>query len=115
MQTHSEIGERILVNVDTTVRSPKSFVTTMNDRRKRLPRWVTDGDSVARANHRRGGCVQRDDFKSTVPRGDAEQVARLRLAQAVGTQFDVSVVAAFEAILATADEDYRSGVDLSSG
>ena len=39
------------------------------------------------------------------------QVARLRLAQAVGTQFDTSVVAAFEAILATADEDYRTGVD----
>jgi putative nucleotidyltransferase with HDIG domain len=37
------------------------------------------------------------------------QVARLRLAQAVGTQFDTSVVAAFEAILATADEDYRTG------
>ncbi len=39
------------------------------------------------------------------------QVARLRLAQAVGTQFDTSVVAAFEAILATADEDYRTGID----
>jgi putative nucleotidyltransferase with HDIG domain len=39
------------------------------------------------------------------------QVARLRLAQAVGTQFDTSVVAAFEAILATADEDYRTGTD----
>jgi putative nucleotidyltransferase with HDIG domain len=39
------------------------------------------------------------------------QVARLRLAQAVGSQFDTSVVAAFEAILATADEDYRTGVD----
>jgi hypothetical protein len=38
------------------------------------------------------------------------KVARLRLAQAVGTQFDTSVVAAFEAILATADEDYRTGV-----
>jgi putative nucleotidyltransferase with HDIG domain len=37
------------------------------------------------------------------------QVARLRLAQAVGTQFDTSVVAAFEAILASADEDYRTG------
>jgi hypothetical protein len=31
------------------------------------------------------------------------------LAQAVGSQFDVSVVAAFEAILATADEEYRMG------
>lgn len=39
------------------------------------------------------------------------QVARLRLAQAVGTQFDTGVVAAFEAILATADEGYRTGTD----
>ena len=37
------------------------------------------------------------------------RVARMRLAQAVGTQFDTSVVAAFEAILATADESYRLG------
>jgi len=36
------------------------------------------------------------------------RVARLRMAQAVETQFDTSVVAAFEAILATADEDYRT-------
>jgi hypothetical protein len=35
------------------------------------------------------------------------RVARLRLAQAVDSQFDTSVVAAFEAILAGADEDYR--------
>ena len=35
------------------------------------------------------------------------RVARLRLAQAVETQFDTAVVAAFEAILAGADEDYR--------
>jgi hypothetical protein len=33
----------------------------------------------------------------------------MRLAQAVGTQFDTTVVAAFEAILATADETYLSG------
>jgi HD-GYP domain-containing protein (c-di-GMP phosphodiesterase class II) len=36
------------------------------------------------------------------------RVARLRLAQAVETQFDTSIVAAFEAILAAADEDYRT-------
>ena len=35
------------------------------------------------------------------------RVARLRLAQAVETQFDTSVVAAFEAILAGAPEEYR--------
>jgi hypothetical protein len=33
----------------------------------------------------------------------------MRLAQAVETQFDTAVVAAFEAILAAADENYRSG------
>ena len=35
------------------------------------------------------------------------RVARLRLAQAVESQFDTSVVAAFEAILAASSEDYR--------
>ena len=35
------------------------------------------------------------------------RVARLRLAQAVDTQFDTAAVAAFEAILASADETYR--------
>src|SRR5207248_10989265 len=37
------------------------------------------------------------------------RVARLRLAQAVESQFDTAVVAAFEAILASAPEAYRSG------
>jgi putative nucleotidyltransferase with HDIG domain len=36
------------------------------------------------------------------------RVARLRLAQAVGTQFDTTVVAAFEAVLASASEAYRT-------
>ena len=35
------------------------------------------------------------------------RVARLRLAQAVDSQFDTAAVAAFEAILAGANEDYR--------
>jgi putative nucleotidyltransferase with HDIG domain len=39
------------------------------------------------------------------------RVARLRLAQAVESQFDTSVVAAFEAILAGATEAYRLGAD----
>jgi HD-GYP domain-containing protein (c-di-GMP phosphodiesterase class II) len=34
-------------------------------------------------------------------------VARLRLAQAVETQFDTTVVAAFEAVLAGSTETYR--------
>jgi putative nucleotidyltransferase with HDIG domain len=39
------------------------------------------------------------------------RVARLRLAQAVESQFDTAVVAAFEAILASATEEYRMGKD----
>jgi HD-GYP domain-containing protein (c-di-GMP phosphodiesterase class II) len=37
------------------------------------------------------------------------RVARLRLAQAVGSQFDTAVVAAFEAILASAGAPYLAG------
>ena len=40
------------------------------------------------------------------------QVARLRLAQAVESQFDTTIVAAFEAILAGATEDYRRGLQM---
>jgi putative nucleotidyltransferase with HDIG domain len=57
-----------------------------------------------------------DAMTSDRPYRDAmpSRVARLRLAQAVETQFDTTVVAAFEAILASADEAYREG-SLSSG
>jgi hypothetical protein len=41
------------------------------------------------------------------------RVARLRLAQAVESQFDTSVVAVFEAILAGATEEYRSGLNVA--
>ena len=42
------------------------------------------------------------------------RVARLRLAQGVESQFDTSVVVAFEAILAGASEDYRVGKSAES-
>ena len=52
-----------------------------------------------------------DAMTSDRPYRDAmpSQVARLRLAQAVGSQFHTAVVAAFEAILTSADEGYRRG------
>jgi HD-GYP domain-containing protein (c-di-GMP phosphodiesterase class II) len=40
------------------------------------------------------------------------RVARMRLAQGIEGQFDTDVVAAFEAILAGAGEDYRTGTRL---
>ena len=53
-----------------------------------------------------------DAMTSDRPYRDAmpSHVARLRIAQAVGTQFDTAVVAAFEAVLTTASEDYRLGL-----
>ncbi|MDQ3821784.1 MAG: HD-GYP domain-containing protein [Actinomycetota bacterium] len=52
-----------------------------------------------------------DAMTSDRPYRDAmpSRVARLRLAQAVESQFDTAVVAAFEAILAGAPETYRLG------
>ena len=52
-----------------------------------------------------------DAMTSDRPYRDAmpSNAARLRIAQAVGTQFDTTVVAAFEAILAGASESYRLG------
>jgi len=41
------------------------------------------------------------------------RVARMRLAQAVESQFDTRVVAAFEAVLAGATEEYRSGLGMN--
>src|SRR6266540_3291158 len=43
------------------------------------------------------------------------RVARLRLAQAVGSQFDTTVVAAFEAILAQASDSYLAGARADFG
>ena len=40
------------------------------------------------------------------------RMARLRLAQGVEGQFDTTIVAAFEAILANATEEYRTGKGL---
>jgi putative nucleotidyltransferase with HDIG domain len=53
-----------------------------------------------------------DAMTSDRPYRDAmpSHVARLRIAQAVGMQFDTAVVAAFEAVLTTASEDYRLGL-----
>jgi HD-GYP domain-containing protein (c-di-GMP phosphodiesterase class II) len=53
-----------------------------------------------------------DAMTSDRPYRDAmpSHVARLRIAQAVGTQFDTAVVAAFEAVLTAASENYRLGL-----
>jgi putative nucleotidyltransferase with HDIG domain len=111
MEQHSEIGERILRNVEDyseiadVVRSHHERIDGMG-----YPDGI-DGDEIPLLARIIGVADAYDAMTSDRPYREAlpSRVARMRLAQAVGTQFDTGVVAAFEAILATADENYRSG------
>jgi putative nucleotidyltransferase with HDIG domain len=111
MEQHSEIGERILRNVDDyseiadVVRSHHERIDGMG-----YPDGIPGGQIPLLARII-GVADAYDAMTSDRPYREAlpSRVARMRLAQAVGTQFDTGVVAAFEAILATADENYRSG------
>ena len=111
MEQHSEIGERILRNVDDyseiadIVRSHHERIDGMG-----YPDGI-HGDEIPLLARIIGVADAYDAMTSDRPYREAlpSRVARMRLAQAVGTQFDTAVVAAFEAILATADENYRSG------
>jgi len=111
MQTHSEIGERILANVDDYA----AIAHIVRHHHERIdgngyPDGVV-GEDIPLIARIIGVADAYNAMTSDRPYREAmpSPVARLRLAQAVGSQFDVSVVAAFEAILATADEDYRMG------
>jgi putative nucleotidyltransferase with HDIG domain len=112
MEEHSAIGERILAKVDDyaeiarIVRHHHERIDGNgypdNLRGEAIP-VISRIISVADAyNAMTSGRPYRDAMPS--------RVARFRLAQAVGTQFDTAVVAAFEAILASASEPYLSGV-----
>jgi putative nucleotidyltransferase with HDIG domain len=111
MEQHSEIGERILRNVDDyseiadVVRSHHERIDGMG-----YPDGI-HGEEIPLLARIIGVADAYDAMTSDRPYREAlpSRVARMRLAQAVGTQFDTAVVAAFEAILATADENYRSG------
>jgi putative nucleotidyltransferase with HDIG domain len=109
MQRHSDIGERILANVDTYA----EIAGVVRHHHERVdgqgyPDGLTEVEipllariiAVADAYN---AMTSDRPYRDAMP----SRVARLRLAQAVETQFDTSVVAAFEAILAGASEDYR--------
>jgi HD-GYP domain-containing protein (c-di-GMP phosphodiesterase class II) len=111
MEQHSVIGERILRNVDdygeiaAIVRHHHERVDG-NGYPDRL-----SGDDIPLLARIIAVADGYNAMTSDRPYRDAmpSRVARLRLAQAVEAQFDTSVVAAFEAILAGATEDYRLG------
>ena len=111
MEQHSVIGERILRKVDdygeiaAIVRHHHERVDGLGypdrlvgDRIPLISRIIAVADAYNAMTSDR-------PYRDAMP----SRVARLRLAQAVDSQFDTSVVAAFEAILASASEDYRMG------
>jgi putative nucleotidyltransferase with HDIG domain len=111
MERHSEIGERILAKVDDY----KEIASIVRHHHERV-----DGcgypdklrsDEIPLISRILGVADAYNAMTSDRPYRDAmpSRVARLRLAQAADSQFDTTVVAAFEAILAGATESYRMG------
>ena len=110
MQKHSEIGERILANVATYA----EIAAVVRHHHERVdgggyPDGLA-GEQIPVLSRIIAVADAYNAMTSDRPYRDAmpSQVARLRLAQAVETQFDTGVVAAFEAILAGSDEAYRT-------
>jgi putative nucleotidyltransferase with HDIG domain len=111
MQLHSEIGERILSKWDRHAEISK-IIRHHHERvdGEGYPDGLSESEtplisriiSVADAYN---AMTSNRPYRDAMP----SRVARLRLAQAADSQFDTSVVAAFEAILAGASEDYRRG------
>ena len=111
MERHPVIGERILRNVDD-YSEIASIVRHHHERVDGLgyPDGLR-GDAIPLLSRVISVADAYDAMTSDRPYRDAmpSRVARLRLAQGVEGQFDTAVVAAFEAILAGASEDYRLG------
>jgi putative nucleotidyltransferase with HDIG domain len=109
MQEHSAIGERILAHVDEY----SEIATIVRHHHERIDgQGYPDGlaeEEIPLVSRIIAVADAYNAMTSDRPYRDAmpSRVARLRLAQAVDSQFDTSAVAAFEAILAGADEDYR--------
>jgi len=112
MEQHSMIGERILRNVDD-YGAIAAIVRHHHERMDGLgyPDGLA-GDEIPLLSRVIAVADAYNAMTSDRPYRDAmpSRVARLRLAQAVESQFDTSVVAAFEAILVAADESYRTGM-----
>jgi hypothetical protein len=112
MEEHSAIGERILANVDDYA----EIASIVRHHHERVDgRGYPDGlekDEIPLISRIIAVADAYNAMTSDRPYRDAmpSRVARLRLAQAVESQFDTTVVAAFEAILAGTGEDYRLGI-----
>jgi putative nucleotidyltransferase with HDIG domain len=117
MEEHSAIGERILAKVEDyeeiakIVRHHHERVDGMGypdrleaDEIPPISRIIAVADAYNAMTSDR-------PYREAMP----SRVARLRLAQAVETQFDTAVVAAFEAVLVGAQNEYRTGTGSEFG
>jgi putative nucleotidyltransferase with HDIG domain len=111
METHAEIGEHILAKVEDYA----EIAAIVRHHHERVdgegyPDGLA-GDEIPLLSRVIAVADAYNAMTSDRPYRDAmpSQVARLRLAQAVETQFDTTVVAAFEALLAGSNEAYRLG------
>jgi putative nucleotidyltransferase with HDIG domain len=111
MEEHSAIGERILAEVDDYA----DIARIVRHHHERVdgegyPDGLA-GDQIPMISRILAVADAYNAMTSGRPYRDAmpSRVARFRLAQAVGSQFDTTIVAAFEAILATASESYLAG------
>lgn len=111
MEQHAEIGERILANVEDyaeiarIVRHHHERVDgggypdgLAQDEIPLLSKIIAVADAYNAMTSKR-------PYRDAMP----SSVARIRLARGVESQFDTAVVAAFEAVLASATPEYRCG------
>jgi putative nucleotidyltransferase with HDIG domain len=111
MEGHSVIGERILQNVEdySEIASIVRHHHERVDGRGYPDRLVADEiplvSRIIAVADAYNAMTSKRPYRDAMPAG----VARVRLARGVGTQFDTGVVAAFEAVLSNATEEYRSG------
>ncbi len=112
MEKHSEIGERILAKVE-------DYAEVARVVRHHHERWDgqgypdgLSGEDIPYLSRIIAVADAYNAMTSNRPYRDAmpSRVARMRLAQGAESQFDIRVVAAFEAILASASEAYRLAV-----
>jgi putative nucleotidyltransferase with HDIG domain len=111
MEEHAAIGEKILSKVDNYAEIAR-IVRHHHERVDGL--GYPDGlskEEIPLAARIISVADAYNAMTSDRPYRDAmpSRVARLRLAQAVESQFDTDVIAAFEAVLAGGSEAYRSG------
>ena len=110
MQEHSAIGERILAKVEDYAEIAK-IVRHHHERIDGMGYPDGIADEIPLISKIIAVADAYNAMTSDRPYRDAmpSRVARMRLAQGVEGQFDTTIVAAFEAILAGATEDYRTG------